>query len=296
MNVSGQVCLRRGEESRVRGGAPWIFENELDWADDTCETGGIVDVLDSRLRFCARGFWNPGSKICVRVLTRDQNETIDRAFFRRRLRSGQHSAFGSHGPLCPVVGSTGGKAFFGQGIDKNVLHFVLAVHHEHALGLGRKGIHPAQQALPVCMAGHAGKLADLRLHLDGFTEQLDLRSSIDQGAAQRAHRLIAHEQNGALRPPQVVLEVVADAARVAHAGGGDDDLGGLVHVEQLGLLAGGGHAQAGEGEQPLAALDQLDGLLVEVAVKRRASVSVVKMSVRKDKRYRFIGNTSYDAF
>ena len=83
--VSGQVCLRRGEEARVRGGAPWIFENELDWADDTCETGGIVDVLDSRLRFCARGFWNPGSKICVRVLTRDRNETIDRAFFRRRL-------------------------------------------------------------------------------------------------------------------------------------------------------------------------------------------------------------------
>ena len=85
MNVSGQVCLRRGEESRVRGGTPWIFENELDWADDTCEKGGLVDVLDSRLRFCARGFWNPGSKICVRVLTRDQNETIDRAFFRRRL-------------------------------------------------------------------------------------------------------------------------------------------------------------------------------------------------------------------
>ena len=83
--VSGQVCLRRGEEARVRSGAPWIFENELDWADDTCETGGVVDVLDSRLRFCARGFWNPGSKICVRVLTRDRNETIDRAFFRRRL-------------------------------------------------------------------------------------------------------------------------------------------------------------------------------------------------------------------
>ena len=76
MNVSGQVCLRRGEESRVRGGAPWIFENELDWADDTCEKGGLVDVLDSRLRFAARGFWNPDSKICVRVLTRDADETM----------------------------------------------------------------------------------------------------------------------------------------------------------------------------------------------------------------------------
>ena len=84
--VSGQVCLRRGEEARVRGGAPWIFENELDWADDTCEAGGIVDVLDSRLRFAARGFWNPGSKICVRVLPRDRDEEIDREFFRRRLR------------------------------------------------------------------------------------------------------------------------------------------------------------------------------------------------------------------
>ena len=85
MEISGQVCLRRGEEGRVRGGAAWIFENELDWADDTCQSGALVDVLDSHLRFAARGFWNAGSKICVRVLTRDADETIDREFFRRRL-------------------------------------------------------------------------------------------------------------------------------------------------------------------------------------------------------------------
>ena len=83
--VSGQVCLRRGEDARVRGGAPWIFDNQLDWADDTCVDGGIVDVLDSKMRFCARGFFNSGSKITVRVLTRDETEMIDRKFFRRRL-------------------------------------------------------------------------------------------------------------------------------------------------------------------------------------------------------------------
>ena len=83
--VSGQVCLRRGEDARVRGGAPWIFDNQLDWADDTCTDGSVVDVLDSRMRFCARGFFNSGSKITVRVLTRDENEQIDRSFFRRRL-------------------------------------------------------------------------------------------------------------------------------------------------------------------------------------------------------------------
>ena len=79
------VCLRRGEEAGVRAGKPWIFENQLDWADDVCEDGGIVDVLDARMRFAARGYFNSGSKITVRVLTRDASETIDRDFFRRRI-------------------------------------------------------------------------------------------------------------------------------------------------------------------------------------------------------------------
>ena len=80
-----KVCLRRGEETGVRAGKPWIFENQLDWADDVCKDGGIVDVLDSRMRFAARGYFNSKSKITVRVLTRDENEVIDRDFFRRRI-------------------------------------------------------------------------------------------------------------------------------------------------------------------------------------------------------------------
>ena len=62
-----KVCLRRGEETGVRAGKPWIFENQLDWADDVCKDGGIVDVLDSRMRFAARGYFNSKSKITVRV-------------------------------------------------------------------------------------------------------------------------------------------------------------------------------------------------------------------------------------
>ena len=80
-----KVRLRRGEETGVRAGKPWIFENQLDWADDVCKDGGIVDVLDSRMRFAARGYFNSKSKITVRVLTRDENEVIDRDFFRRRI-------------------------------------------------------------------------------------------------------------------------------------------------------------------------------------------------------------------
>ena len=81
------VCLRRGEAADVRAGQTLIFDNELDWADDTCTDGCIVDVLDDQLRFAARGFFNSRSKITVRVLTRDPSETITRDFFRSRIEA-----------------------------------------------------------------------------------------------------------------------------------------------------------------------------------------------------------------
>lgn len=80
-----KVCLRRGEDREIRGGKCWIFDNELDWADDICVDGGVVDVLDSRQHFVARGYLNRKSKITVRVLTLDEKEQINRAFFYHRI-------------------------------------------------------------------------------------------------------------------------------------------------------------------------------------------------------------------
>ena len=82
-----EVCLKRGEELDIANGSLWIYDNEIDWYTDTCVDGGVVDVLDSRRRFVARGFFNSRSKIVVRVLTRDREEQIDREFFRRRIES-----------------------------------------------------------------------------------------------------------------------------------------------------------------------------------------------------------------
>ena len=81
----GQVCLRRGEEQDVRAGSLWIYDNEIDWADDVCRDGDVVEVLDSRMKFLAWGFFNSKSKITVRILSREKDEVVDEAFFRRRL-------------------------------------------------------------------------------------------------------------------------------------------------------------------------------------------------------------------
>lgn len=82
-----KVCLKRGEEQDIVNGSLWIYDNEIDWYTDTCRDGAVVDVLDSRRRFVARGFFNSRSKIVVRVLTRDSRERIDRAFFEGRIRT-----------------------------------------------------------------------------------------------------------------------------------------------------------------------------------------------------------------
>ena len=113
-----KVCLRRGEETGVRAGKPWIFENQLDWADDVCKDGGIVDVLDSRMRFAARGYFNSKSKITVRVLTRDPDEEIDRDFFRRRIERAWHSrqTLGFQNACRVVFGETDGLP--GLTVDK----------------------------------------------------------------------------------------------------------------------------------------------------------------------------------
>lgn len=83
----GTVCLRRGREMAVRAGNDWCYDSELAWADDILSPGDTARVVDGKGRFAARGFFNPHSRIALRVLTRDETERIDRDFFRRRLEA-----------------------------------------------------------------------------------------------------------------------------------------------------------------------------------------------------------------
>ncbi len=67
----------------LRAGHPWVFTQALGKLPKM-PPGAIVDVVDHGL-FVARGYFDPRSAICVRVLTRDESEVVDGAFFRRRI-------------------------------------------------------------------------------------------------------------------------------------------------------------------------------------------------------------------
>lgn len=78
------VRLKKKEERRILRGHPWVFSNELQSIPSGTLPGELVDVLDFSGAFVGRGYINPHSLICVRLLTRKQEE-IDRDFFRGRI-------------------------------------------------------------------------------------------------------------------------------------------------------------------------------------------------------------------
>jgi len=82
--TGGTVRLTRGQHSRIRQGHPWVYRNEIAGVNGA-EDGSIVEILDHSGRYLGAGYYNSRSVIAARFLTR-QKETIDAAFFARRLR------------------------------------------------------------------------------------------------------------------------------------------------------------------------------------------------------------------
>lgn len=81
----GQVVITKKGEASVVGGHPWIYDTEVT-PQGTLEDGAIVEVLSQKGRWLGTGFYNSHSKIRVRLLSRNANDTFDAAFFRRRLQ------------------------------------------------------------------------------------------------------------------------------------------------------------------------------------------------------------------
>jgi 23S rRNA (cytosine1962-C5)-methyltransferase len=81
---TGRIRLSPQHPDPRHTGHPWIYAGHVQDTFGPLQAGDVVDVYTSRKQFCGRGFYNPHSKIRVRLLT-DREETIDEAFIRARL-------------------------------------------------------------------------------------------------------------------------------------------------------------------------------------------------------------------
>ena len=80
-----KVILNKNEENNVLNGYPWIFNNEVNRFDGNIESGKVCSVYTFDNQFVGYGFFNANSKIMVRILSLDENEIIDKEFFKKRI-------------------------------------------------------------------------------------------------------------------------------------------------------------------------------------------------------------------
>lgn len=80
--VISSRAYKRQEESRH----PWVYDNEITKINGTYENGELVDVMSEKGTYIGTGFINDNSKIRVRIISRNANDTFDEAFWERRLR------------------------------------------------------------------------------------------------------------------------------------------------------------------------------------------------------------------
>lgn len=85
MDTLPVVIVRPGEADRILAGHPWVYAASIMRLTKPAEPGDVVQVKDHRQRFLGVGFYNPKSKINVRLLSHDR-EDINLAFFERRIR------------------------------------------------------------------------------------------------------------------------------------------------------------------------------------------------------------------
>ena len=81
-----KAVVTKKQTKRIQDGHPWVYEDEILEIDENIENGSVVDVFGVKNNYLGTGFFSRTSKIRIRILTNNANDTIDEAFFARRVR------------------------------------------------------------------------------------------------------------------------------------------------------------------------------------------------------------------
>ena len=79
------LTLHPGKDKSVLRRHPWLFSGAIAQLDGRARPGDTVDVVSHEGRPLGRAAWSPASQIRARIWSFDPQETIDHAFFKRRV-------------------------------------------------------------------------------------------------------------------------------------------------------------------------------------------------------------------
>ncbi len=80
------LTVTKKAEASLKKGHPWVYDAEITQTFGEPENGCLVDVLSQKGSYLGTGFLSLNSKIRVRVLSSNANETFSPAFWERRLK------------------------------------------------------------------------------------------------------------------------------------------------------------------------------------------------------------------
>ncbi len=82
-----RVLIKPRKARPFFGRHPWVLDSAIDSIEGSPADGDVVDLGSDQGGFIARGIFNGRSRIHVRLYTWNEAETLDEAFWRRRLAS-----------------------------------------------------------------------------------------------------------------------------------------------------------------------------------------------------------------
>ena len=80
-----RLILKPGKARSLLRRHPWVFAGSVERLEGRARAGDSVDIVDADGQWLARAAWSPASQIRARVWTFDATETVDHAFFKRRV-------------------------------------------------------------------------------------------------------------------------------------------------------------------------------------------------------------------
>lgn len=81
-----KYTVTKKAEASLRAGHPWVYGEEIIATVGETENGDLVDVVSEKGAYLGTGLLSEHSKIRVRLLAANANETFGERFFERRLR------------------------------------------------------------------------------------------------------------------------------------------------------------------------------------------------------------------
>ena len=80
------VTVTKKAERSLKSGHPWVYDAEILSSDGDITNGCVVDIFSEKHTYLGSGLYSAMSKIRVRLLSANANDTYDEAFFARRVK------------------------------------------------------------------------------------------------------------------------------------------------------------------------------------------------------------------